>query len=584
MRVHAKGMSDAGISLGAGERWQWSAPEPEPRTTAPSDTVEAVTPLAPPGPKRAVPSFPEPYRAAVAAGDYARAYSALGAKGFERAVALARDGSTLLALSDVARAAGEPEQAALALARLLDRHPRGEQAGLAALTLGRLELEALGRPRAAVRSLQRAMDVGLAVSCRRMPSRSSCARMRRPVIRHERRQRPNTTFAAIRTDAGERGSRAGRLDDIRAFGALHAAPRGCCVRADGCAGSAVRTATPGNAQARSEPHGAAARDAIVLVSAQPCATAPYDSDALLRSLEVELAAIGLHAQRLPEAPEEAESAVDRGLAVLRFECGDNPLQIRLVASDLASGKESLRELQVADLTSATRGRALALAAVSLLESSLSELLDSTPRLKRTELPEPVEAALRARLVQRLSPAAASPPAAIVAPKTVPSDRVPPLRFDLSALLRAFPGRSTGLLGLRVGVAPALGTGLRWIVDAEAAYGQSDLADAAGTIGRMHMYWFTAGLGPAWSTRGDAALELGPRVLFGYALADADIERAGATRSSDGGFVLSVVLAADARFAFWNALERRLEWTWAGRQSVASISAIRRACRALPTRP
>jgi transmembrane sensor len=60
-----------------------------------------------------------------------------------------REARLLLELSDVARAAGDSEAAALALGRAIEQAPDAPEAALAAFTLGRIELEQLARPRAA---------------------------------------------------------------------------------------------------------------------------------------------------------------------------------------------------------------------------------------------------------------------------------------------------------------------------------------------------------------------------------------------------------------------------------------------------
>jgi transmembrane sensor len=67
----------------------------------------------------------------------------------------------LLAQADRARLAGKPQEAAAALQRVLDAHSDDPSASLAALTLGRLYLDQLGRPALAARALQRAGDLGL---------------------------------------------------------------------------------------------------------------------------------------------------------------------------------------------------------------------------------------------------------------------------------------------------------------------------------------------------------------------------------------------------------------------------------------
>ena len=63
---------------------------------------------------------------------------------------------------DRARQAGKPGRAASALGRLLREHPRDSQAALAAYTLGVLQLEQLERPRAAARSFEHALGLGIA--------------------------------------------------------------------------------------------------------------------------------------------------------------------------------------------------------------------------------------------------------------------------------------------------------------------------------------------------------------------------------------------------------------------------------------
>jgi transmembrane sensor len=101
------------------------------------------------------------WRVAAGQGDYARAYALLGANGYARAVAGARGAEPLLVLADMARSVSEPAQAALALELLVQRHPRDSRAALAALTLGKLQLDALGRPETACETFQHAIELGL---------------------------------------------------------------------------------------------------------------------------------------------------------------------------------------------------------------------------------------------------------------------------------------------------------------------------------------------------------------------------------------------------------------------------------------
>lgn len=86
------------------------------------------------------------WRKAAAEGDFARAWAALEGGRFESAVKAATRSDELLALADTARSTGHDDAAALALRRLLSIGHNDANAATAAFTLGRLELEKLGRP------------------------------------------------------------------------------------------------------------------------------------------------------------------------------------------------------------------------------------------------------------------------------------------------------------------------------------------------------------------------------------------------------------------------------------------------------
>ena len=89
----------------------------------------------------------------------------LGADGVRREAARlgARD---LLALADVARLSGHPAEAVRPLERVLAELSDDPQASLAAFALGRLELDALGRPGRAARAFAQALELGLPASLR----------------------------------------------------------------------------------------------------------------------------------------------------------------------------------------------------------------------------------------------------------------------------------------------------------------------------------------------------------------------------------------------------------------------------------
>jgi transmembrane sensor len=88
------------------------------------------------------------------------AFEALGAAGVRRETRRVGVGD-LLALADVARLSGHPREAVAPLERILTDFAHDAQAPLAAFALGRLELDALDRPRAAAAALESALALGV---------------------------------------------------------------------------------------------------------------------------------------------------------------------------------------------------------------------------------------------------------------------------------------------------------------------------------------------------------------------------------------------------------------------------------------
>ena len=294
----------------------------------------------------------------------------------------------------------------------------------------------------------------------------------------------------------------------------------------------------------------------VLVREQGCAP-QYEPAALSRLLELELAGLGLRAERMPDGEPEATALLADALALVEIECGPAPDMLRLRASDLASGTQLLRELSVADVSRDARPRVLALAVVSMLESSLAQAFaaDAAGAPGR-ELPASVRALLRARLARRLAPPPAAPPPRPTAP--IASAAAPGLRFDVDAVLRAFPGRSTGLIGIAFGVSPRLSRGLRLVLEADALYGSSELADAVGRkLGTMHLYWLAGGVGLGWSTPTLPELEIGPRVQAGAGLVDASARQDGASAHDEAGFVLCTLIEASLRLPLADGVWARI---------------------------
>jgi hypothetical protein len=233
------------------------------------------------------------------------------------------------------------------------------------------------------------------------------------------------------------------------------------------------------------------------------------------------------------------------LATVAVACAEVGDGLTLRVSDAASGKELTRTLAVADVAQAARSRALALAVVALLESSWSEVV-STPNepVANEALPPSVENAVRKRLARKLSiPEEPEEPAFAHEKKPPPP---PSLQFEISAALRAFPGRDTGMLGLQLGLLKPITSATRIIFQAEGLWGRNDLTDAIGKVGVVNLYWLTGGGGLSFHTDSHPDIECGPRLLIGYAIANAHATREGATAKDASGLVLSALLAATIR--------------------------------------
>lgn len=129
------------------------AEEGAPTTPGPGSVEE------PPGAPRAS------WRELARRGRPGEAFAALGVQGVRRETRrLGVD--DLLSLADVARLSGHPAEAVAPLERILADFAHDPQAPLAAFALGRLELDALARPRAAAVAFGRALELGVPRSLR----------------------------------------------------------------------------------------------------------------------------------------------------------------------------------------------------------------------------------------------------------------------------------------------------------------------------------------------------------------------------------------------------------------------------------
>ena len=134
-------------------------PAPEPSRAEPTAAPSPAPRPAPPA--RVVRDAPaEDWRALARTGAHDEAFDAIGAEGIRRETSQANAGQLLL-LADVARLSGHPEEAVGPLERLLAEHPDAPGSPLAAITLGRIEMDALHRPARARRAFERALSLGV---------------------------------------------------------------------------------------------------------------------------------------------------------------------------------------------------------------------------------------------------------------------------------------------------------------------------------------------------------------------------------------------------------------------------------------
>ena len=96
--------------------------------------------------------------------DWNQAWKTLGAAGVAREAAHTDDVADLLALADVARLSGHPQQALMPLRQIVGSHADDPRAAMAAFTLGRVLLDALGQPMQASFAFERALTLKLPVA------------------------------------------------------------------------------------------------------------------------------------------------------------------------------------------------------------------------------------------------------------------------------------------------------------------------------------------------------------------------------------------------------------------------------------
>ncbi len=144
------------------------APPPEPSSfpdSPDSSTAAAIAPSSTTNARAAVPSTSaqaaEAWHPLAKNGKYSEAYATLGREGVAREARRAERPEELMQVADVARLSGHPADAVLPLERLLENHAGSKVAPQAAFTLGKIELDALGRPGRAAVAFERSIALGV---------------------------------------------------------------------------------------------------------------------------------------------------------------------------------------------------------------------------------------------------------------------------------------------------------------------------------------------------------------------------------------------------------------------------------------
>ena len=104
------------------------------------------------------------WHGAVTRQDWNQAWKSLGNEGVAREAAHTDDVADLLALADIARLSGHPQQALAPLRQIVGSHSNDPRSAMAAFTLGRVLMDALGQPVQASFAFERALTLRLPAS------------------------------------------------------------------------------------------------------------------------------------------------------------------------------------------------------------------------------------------------------------------------------------------------------------------------------------------------------------------------------------------------------------------------------------
>jgi transmembrane sensor len=149
--------------LRAGQSMTLDRSTPVVTAEAPPEEIEPVRDEEPdPAPRR--PARRSSWQSLASAGEYDQAYEAFETT---RVRPDSLGPEDLMMLADVARLSGHPRDAVAPLERLLAVYPRDSHAALAAILLGRVEMDRLHRPDRARRAFERATELGVPEALRR---------------------------------------------------------------------------------------------------------------------------------------------------------------------------------------------------------------------------------------------------------------------------------------------------------------------------------------------------------------------------------------------------------------------------------
>jgi len=295
--------------------------------------------------------------------------------------------------------------------------------------------------------------------------------------------------------------------------------------------------------ARADDVAIAAEPTRVEIVLPTCAPGPFDADAFVRLLTVELRDEGV--TRLDVVDARTATSKDTALArvtVSATPCSETASQIELTVDDAMTNKAVVRTVGVGDIVREARPRALALAIAELVRASWAEL--ALPNAPSPGVP--ISERFR-RLVQLHAPLSPPPPAA---------DPHRSVALSVAIAARVFPTYATATLGPRVAlsVAPSTSVPVRVRLDANLLFGTS-----YDPLGELPLGLATGGAAILLGRASNAFdVEVGPHLEVGWGWVSGEGAAAGTQTSSGGGVVVDASVAFEARFAlgaaFWAALD------------------------------